>query len=43
MNRSFIEQQMALYDPTGCFGRNEVLRRGVEVVEILNDLIDEFQ
>ncbi|KAG9239695.1 hypothetical protein BJ875DRAFT_508831, partial [Amylocarpus encephaloides] len=40
---SFIQQQLALYDTTGCFGTTkEVLRRSVEVVEYLNDLIDEF-
>lgn len=42
-NRSFIEQQMVLYSDTGCFGRSqEVLRRDVEVVEYMNDLIDSF-
>ncbi|KAH6711209.1 hypothetical protein BKA61DRAFT_111460 [Leptodontidium sp. MPI-SDFR-AT-0119] len=42
-NRSFIEQQMSLYAETGCFGKgNEVLRRDVEVVEYLNDLLDLF-
>jgi len=48
-HRSFIEQQMALYEWTGCFGsdggrgeKNEVLRRGVEVVEYVNDLLDTF-
>ncbi|KAE8452489.1 hypothetical protein EG329_000391 [Mollisiaceae sp. DMI_Dod_QoI] len=41
--RSFIEQQMMLYGDTGCFGKSqEVLRSGVEVVEYLNDLLDEF-
>jgi hypothetical protein len=40
--RSFIEQQIELYRDTGCFGKNEVLRRGVEVVEYLNDLVDLF-
>ncbi|KAH7409151.1 hypothetical protein BKA64DRAFT_664256 [Cadophora sp. MPI-SDFR-AT-0126] len=42
-NRSFIEQQMSMYAETGCFGKsNEVLRRDVEVVEYLNDLLDLF-
>jgi len=42
-HRSFIEQQMELYKPTGCFGKsNEVLRRDVEIVEYMNDLIDSF-
>ncbi|KAF8862939.1 hypothetical protein BDZ45DRAFT_645627 [Acephala macrosclerotiorum] len=42
-DRSFIEQQMILYDDTGCFGKtNEVLRSGVEMVEYLNDLLDSF-
>ncbi|KAG4429103.1 hypothetical protein IFR05_015417 [Cadophora sp. M221] len=42
-NRSFIEQQMSLYAETGCFGKSkEVLRRDVEVVEYLNDLLDLF-
>jgi len=42
--RSFIEQQLALYSSTGCFGKSkEVLRRDVEVVEFMNDLIDRFQ
>jgi len=41
--RSFIEQQMSLYSATGCFGKSqEVLRRDVEVVEYINDLIDTF-
>jgi hypothetical protein len=44
--RSFIEQQMLLYEyrqEGSCWGKdNEVLRRSVEVVEFLNDLIDEF-
>ncbi|KAK6585955.1 hypothetical protein PZA11_001012 [Diplocarpon coronariae] len=41
---SFIEQQMSLYAETGCFGKSkEVLRRGVEVVEYLNDLMDLFR
>jgi len=40
---SFIEQQLKLYSSTGCFGKsNEVLRRDVEVVEFMNDLIDRF-
>ncbi|KAH8781530.1 hypothetical protein F5882DRAFT_406357 [Hyaloscypha sp. PMI_1271] len=42
-NRSFIEQQMGLYSATGCFGKSqEVLRRDVELVEYMNDLIDTF-
>ncbi|KAK0109642.1 hypothetical protein ONS95_002323 [Cadophora gregata] len=42
-NRSFIEQQMSMYAETECFGKsNEVLRRDVEVVEYLNDLLDLF-
>lgn len=42
-DRSFIEQQMAVYGATGCFGKSkEVLRRDVEVVEYLNDLMDSF-
>ncbi|RFU34643.1 hypothetical protein B7463_g1740, partial [Scytalidium lignicola] len=42
-NRSFIEQQMVLYSDTGCFGQSqEVLRRDVEIVEYMNDLIDSF-
>lgn len=42
--RSFIEQQMMLYSSTGCFGKSkEVLRRDVEIVEYLNDLIDLFR
>ncbi|CZT02455.1 uncharacterized protein RCO7_06286 [Rhynchosporium graminicola] len=42
-NRSFIEQQMSLYAETGCFGKSkEVLRRDVEVVEYLNDIMDSF-
>jgi len=29
--------------PESCWGKgDEVLRRGVEIVEVLNDLIDEF-
>ncbi|PBP19105.1 hypothetical protein BUE80_DR010081 [Diplocarpon rosae] len=41
---SFIEQQMSLYAETGCFGKSkEVLRRDVEVVEYLNDLMDLFR
>jgi len=44
--RSFIEQQMILYDYKGsksCFGKSdEVLERGVEIVEYMNDLIDTF-
>ncbi|KAH6672911.1 hypothetical protein B0J14DRAFT_482518 [Halenospora varia] len=43
-DRSFIEQQMALCSGTGCFGKSkEVLRRDVEVVEYLNDLMDLFE
>ncbi|KAH8820029.1 hypothetical protein F5884DRAFT_762608 [Xylogone sp. PMI_703] len=42
-HRSFIEQQMVLYSDTGCFGQSqEVLRRDVEIVEYMNDLIDSF-
>lgn len=45
-NRSFIEQQMVLYEyhrAEGCFGKDdEVLHRDVEVVEFLNDLLDMF-
>ncbi len=42
-NRSFIEQRMVLYAWTGCFANSkEVLRRDVEVVEYMNDLIDLF-
>jgi hypothetical protein len=41
-NRSFIEQQLTLYGSTECFGKNEVLKRGVELVEYMNDLIDSF-
>ena len=35
---------MALYQETGCWekGDQEVLRRGVEVVEFLNDVLDLF-
>lgn len=34
---------MSLYSATGCFGKSqEVLRRDVEVVEYMNDLIDTF-
>jgi len=41
--KSFIEQQMALYSSTSCFGSsNEVLKRNVEIVEYMNDLIDTF-
>ncbi|KAH8596929.1 hypothetical protein B0O99DRAFT_618987 [Bisporella sp. PMI_857] len=43
---SFIEQQMQLYkyrQQESCFGdSNEVLKHGVEIVEFLNDLGDEF-
>lgn len=43
-DRSFIEQQLAFYGPTGCFGKSqEVLRRDVEIVEYMNDLIDSFE
>ncbi|KAJ8066116.1 hypothetical protein OCU04_005207 [Sclerotinia nivalis] len=43
-DRSFIEQQMGLYRDTGCFTKlnREVLRKDIEVVEYLNDLIDMF-
>ncbi|KAF7864041.1 hypothetical protein EAF04_007006 [Stromatinia cepivora] len=43
-DRSFIEQQMGLYRDTGCFEKlnREVLRKDIEVVEYLNDLIDMF-
>ena len=42
-DRSFIEQQMIFYGQTGCFGKSEeVLRRDVEIVEYMNDLIDLF-
>jgi len=41
-DRSFIEQQIELYKDGSCFEKNEVLRRGVEVVEWVNDLIDMF-
>jgi hypothetical protein len=43
-DRSFIEQQMLFYGGSGCWrkGDQEVLRRDVEVVEYLNDLIDMF-
>jgi hypothetical protein len=35
---------MAFYGATGCFGKDqEVLRRDVEIVEYMNDLIDSFQ
>lgn len=33
---------MELYRDTKCFNKNEILRRGVEVVEYLNDLVDMF-
>jgi hypothetical protein len=34
---------MKMYAETGCFGTsNEVLRRDVEIVEYINDLIDLF-
>jgi len=42
-NRSFIEQQMSMYSGTGCFDDSkEILKRDVEVVEFLNDLLDTF-
>jgi len=45
--RSFIEQQLVLYEyrqPSSCWGMdNEVLKRDVEVVEVMNDLIDFFE
>ncbi|CAD6442127.1 d7d8fa3d-c86e-4c0d-b15c-aa7deaf3af8d [Sclerotinia trifoliorum] len=43
-DRSFIEQQMELYRDTKCFAKlnREVLRKDIEVVEYLNDLIDMF-
>ena len=42
-DRSFIEQQMMFYGGTGCFGKSqEVLKRDVEIVEYMNDLIDLF-
>ena len=42
-DRSFIEQQIMFYSRTGCFGKSqEVLRRDVEIVEYMNDLIDLF-
>ena len=42
-DRSFIEQQLMFYSATGCFGKSqEVLRRDVEIVEYMNDLIDSF-
>jgi len=36
---------MALYSSTGCFAKsaNEVLRRDVEIVEYMNDLLDSFR
>lgn len=35
---------MSCYADTGCFGKSkEVLRRDVEVVEYLNDLLDLFR
>jgi hypothetical protein len=40
---SFIEQQMTLYESTGCFGETkEVLRRSIEIVEYMNDMMDTF-
>lgn len=43
-HRSFIEQQMELYQSTQCFSNinQEVLRRDIELVEYMNDLIDAF-
>lgn len=43
--RSFIEQQLVLYKRTKCFEKltREVLRKDIEVVEYLNDLIDMFR
>jgi len=41
--KSFIEQQIMLYESTNCFGKtNEVLERDIEIVEYMNDLIDTF-
>ncbi|TEY40001.1 hypothetical protein BOTCAL_0443g00080 [Botryotinia calthae] len=43
-DRSFIEQQLELYKKTECFEKvnDEVLRKDIEVVEYLNDLIEMF-
>ncbi|KAF7939056.1 uncharacterized protein EAE98_001392 [Botrytis deweyae] len=43
-DRSFIEQQLELYKSTECFEKvnDEVLRKDIEVVEYLNDLIEMF-
>ncbi|KAF7902913.1 hypothetical protein EAF00_002815 [Botryotinia globosa] len=43
-DRSFIEQQLELYKGTRCFEKvnDEVLRKDIEVVEYLNDLIEMF-
>lgn len=42
-NLSFIEQRQTLYRTTGCFpDMKKVLRRDVEVVELLNDVIDAY-
>ncbi|KAF7943768.1 uncharacterized protein EAE97_005838 [Botrytis byssoidea] len=43
-DRSFIEQQLELYKGTECFEKvnDEVLRKDIEVVEYLNDLIEMF-
>ncbi|KAF7911303.1 uncharacterized protein EAF01_002810 [Botrytis porri] len=43
-DRSFIEQQLVLYKGTECFEKvnDEVLRKDIEVVEYLNDLIEMF-
>ena len=42
---SFIEQRQELYKRSGCFpfpGPDQILRRDVEIVELLNDLIDQY-
>lgn len=42
---SFIEQRQSLYKATHCFLHGpirELLRRDVEIVELLNDLIDQY-
>lgn len=42
---SFIEQRQSLYKATHCFlngAIRELLRRDVEIVELLNDLIDQY-
>ncbi|KAF5871972.1 uncharacterized protein Bfra_008999 [Botrytis fragariae] len=43
-DRSFIEQQLELYKSTECFEKvnDEVLRKDIEIVEYLNDLIEMF-